>query len=221
LILGAGQLQADVDRTACDVAGVLVIKRHTGGTSVYADPSLLGLDVALPPGHPLVLSDVVESYRWMGEVWIRALGLLGVLGRLVCIRDARTQPRPSAAVESILRLACFGSVSPYEVVVDGRKLVGLSQVRRAGRTLVQAGIYLNFEAATLTRLLMVGDRAVATRELEEVAIGLDEAAGRVIARGEVVEAFSRALHDRLGVIEADGPWTSEEMGYIQRGGSGM
>ena len=69
VILGAGQLAAEVDLEACKAAGIHVVKRHSGGTTVYADPSLLGLDVALPPGHPLVEEDVVESYRWLGEVW--------------------------------------------------------------------------------------------------------------------------------------------------------
>lgn len=217
LILGAGQPQAGVDHNACDLAGVQVIKRHTGGTSVYADPSLFGLDVALPPGHPLVLSDVVESYRWIGEVWVQALSLLGVAGRLVCIEAARAQPRPSREVQSILRLACFGSLSPYEVVVDGRKLVGLSQVRRAGRTLLQCGIYLSFEATTLSRLLLVAERSAAIRDLEEAAIGLNEAAGREVSRDEVVEAFSRTLSDRLGVVQADGAWTAAEIQYIEQG----
>jgi lipoate-protein ligase A len=216
LILGAGQAGTYIDLAACDAARVRVVKRSTGGTAVYADPSLLGLDVALPPGHPLARNDVVESYRWVGEVWVQALGLLGITGRLVTIDEARAQARHSHPVETTLRLACFGSFSPYEVVVEGRKLVGLSQVRRAGRILFQSGIYLRFQADALIRLLVVADRSAAIRDLEHVATGLDSVAGRAISRGEMQEAFSRSLNDCLGVSEVEGIWTAEEFEYIYR-----
>jgi lipoate-protein ligase A len=215
LILGAGQHQAVVDLAACTAAGVRVINRNSGGTSVYADPSMLGLDVALPPHHPLIQDDVVESYRWMGEVWVHALSSLGITGRIVSIEEAHAQPRPSPDVESILRLACFGSLSPYEVVVEGRKIVGLSQVRRAGRTLLQSGIYLTFSAEALSQLLLMSDRPRAAHKLEDVAIGLDQAAGREIRREKIEQAFSRALFDCLGVVEMDGNWTPEEIAYVK------
>jgi lipoate---protein ligase len=214
IILGAGQQASGVDLEACKVAGVRVIKRNSGGASVYADPSLLGLDVALPPLHPLLGEDVVESYRWLGEVWLHALDFLGIAGNLVSIDESRAQRRTSAPEEAILRLACFGTLSPYEVVVDGRKLVGLSQVRRTGRALFQSGVYLTFRAEPLSELLVAADRVTAVRTLERVATGLDVAAGREISRNEVMQAFARALADRVGVVEEDGTWTAEEMEYI-------
>jgi lipoate---protein ligase len=214
IILGAGQRSAVVDLNACKVEGVRVITRNSGGATVYADPSLLGLDIALPPLHPLLGKDVVESYRWLGEVWLVALDFLGITGRLVSVEEARAKRQPSLPEESILRLACFGSLSPYEVVVDGRKLVGLSQVRRNGRALFQSGVYLTFQSRPLTQLLFAADRAAADQALETVATGLDAAAGHEISRGEVMQAFSGALADRLGVVEVDGTWTTEEVEYI-------
>jgi lipoate-protein ligase A len=216
IILGAGQTRLGVDVEACAAAGVRVTKRSSGGTTVYADPALLGLDVALPPRHPLLRDDVVASYRWVGEVWVQTLDLLGVSGHLVSIEEARAQSRLRQPTETILRIACFGSISPYEVLVNGRKLVGLSQVRRAGRVLFQSGIHLRFEANDLTKLLSIPDRALAARQLQEVATDLNSAAGREISRGEIVGAFSIILHDRLGVIESEGEWTAEELAYTNR-----
>jgi lipoate---protein ligase len=216
IIKGAGQTRVDLDLEACSAAGIRVITRSSGGTAVYADPALLGLDVALPPGHPLLRADVVESYRWMGELWIHTLALLGVSGHLVSIEEARAQARPPQPIETILQIACFGSISPYEVLVHGRKLVGLSQVRRAGRALFQSGIYLKFEADALVRLLLLPDRATAARQLEEAATGLHPVAGRTIPRGEIIQAFSTVLHDRLGVVELAGDWTAAEREYVER-----
>ena len=55
-----------------------IYHRRAGGTAVLVGPHLLSLDVVLPPAHPLVLPDIVESYRWLGEAWVKALRSLGI-----------------------------------------------------------------------------------------------------------------------------------------------
>ena len=109
------------------------------------------------------------------------------------IEESRAQRQPSAPEEAILRLACFGSLSPYEVVVEGKKLVGLSQVRRNGRVLMQSGAYLTFEAQSLSQLLFAADRAAAVHSLERVATGLNATAGRDVSRTEIMQAFARVF----------------------------
>jgi lipoate-protein ligase A len=211
IVLGAGQTGVEVDSEACATAGVLVTKRSSGGTAVYADPALVGLDVALPPGHPLNGTDVVESYRWLGEVWVQTLGILGASGRLASVEEARGQARTPGTLATIMHMACFGSISPYEVLVNGQKLVGLSQVRRGGRVLFQSGIYLRFDPDVLTKLLLIPDRNSAARQLRAVATDLNTVANRDIGRSEIVRAFSATLRDRLGVNLAEGSWTQEEL----------
>jgi lipoate---protein ligase len=215
IILGAGQSGMEVDIGACAAAGVHIVKRSSGGTTVYADPALLGLDVALPPGHRLNGADVAESYRWLGEAWVNVLRRFDVSAHLVSIEEARAPSRTTETLESILRLACFGSVSPYEVLVRGRKLIGLSQVRRGGRVLFQSGIYLHFAADVLTTLLQIPDRQSAASELAEVATGLDSITDQDIGRCDIIRAFSDVLSERLGVDAVEGPWTPEELAYGQ------
>jgi lipoate-protein ligase A len=208
LILGAGQSLNQVNRAACEAAGVLLVKRQAGGAAVYAGPGVLGLDVALPPDHPLVLPDVVETYRWLGEVWLAALAPLGVRGRLVSVQEARAQvPGPFA---QFTRMACFGSLSPYEVTLGGRKLVGLAQVRRRGRALLQAGIHLGFDAHGLSSLLASDDPAGLAGALADAAVGLAEVAPGNLAEADVMSAFAQALEQTLEVELEAGDWTEEE-----------
>jgi lipoate---protein ligase len=215
IILGAGQSGVEVDVRACVATGVQIAKRNSGGTTVYADPDLVGLDVALPPGHRLNGTDIVESYRWLGEVWVNTLRRLDVSAQLVSIEEARARARTTETLESILRMACFGSISPYEVLVGGRKLVGLSQVRRGGRVLFQSGIYLHFDADFLTNLLQIPNRHSAASDLAEAATGLDSITSWDVDRSDIIHAFSDVVRERLGVVEVDGPWTSEELAYVQ------
>ena len=113
---------------------------RSGGGVVLGD-SLLLLDLALPAEDPLYPDDVTESYRWLGAVWAAALGALGTAARVVDIAAARADAQ---LLDPLLRRVCFGGTSPYEVVVEQRKIVGLAQVRRRTCALIQAGVYLQF-----------------------------------------------------------------------------
>ncbi len=213
LVLGAGQSLRDVDLPACEEAGVLVVKRQAGGTSVYAASGVLGLDVALPAGHPPITSDVLEAYRWVGHVWADALRQLGVPCRVVEIAEARAAPRWPAAVQRSVQIACFGSLSPYEVVAGSRKLVGLAQVRRRAGTLVQCGIYAHFDADRLSSLLAVPDRPAVVAALQEAAVGLDQVAPPGVTLEEVRNAWEASLSRLHGVRLQPGDWSDEELAH--------
>src|SRR5512146_1117243 len=129
LVIGNGQKPRIADFDACAERDIAIYRRTSGGTAVFVNGDLLSLDVALPTSHPLATSDVVDAYRWMGELWQEALVSLGAAkARALPVEEARSQP--SLAQNDPLRLACYGTLSPWEVVVGRRKLVGLCQVRR-------------------------------------------------------------------------------------------
>ncbi|MGI9539870.1 MAG: lipoate--protein ligase family protein [Miltoncostaeaceae bacterium] len=174
LVLGRSARDPRYDAEACRAEGVEVARRVSGGGPLLWDADLLGLDVALPPGHTLAGTDVVLAYRWLGEAIGRALATVGVEQiRLVEIHEARAAPRDEVAE------ACFGGLSPYEILARERKVVGLSQVRRRTGTLLQAGIALRFDAARLARLM--GRDADFAALLRERAAGLDELGAKVDA----------------------------------------
>jgi len=110
---------------------VQVLLRQSGGGAVLAGPWMLGLSVALPAGHPLARQGLVASYRWLGEAIAQALRQGGV--------DAQAlEPAQRMAVD----WACFGGLSPWEVLARGRKIAGLAQVRRASGVLLVGGVLL-------------------------------------------------------------------------------
>jgi lipoate-protein ligase A len=213
LILGAGQKSEQIDEAAAAALGVQVVRRHAGGTSVFASTSVLGLDVALPTRHRLLDSDIVEAYRWLGQVWVSTLRSIGITTHLVSIAEARDAPPPDPVVAAGMRAACFGSISPYEVTVGGRKLVGLAQVRRRAGGLLSSGIHLDFDAETLARLL--GGDAQLAAALHDAAIGLNEIARGSISTELLISAFNPTLETRLGVHLQPGDWTEEEETLVQ------
>jgi lipoate-protein ligase A len=116
------------------------LRRSTGGGAVSCDDHYLMLDVVLPRGHPLVIDDVGQSYRWLARALQKALEQRGAQLRAVTPREAAALP---IADRAAARLACFAGTGSYELVTaDGRKLIGLAQRRRGGAALLQAGAYI-------------------------------------------------------------------------------
>lgn len=198
LVLGRLARDPDLDRAAIAAAGVAVVRRSSGGGPVLWDRDLLSLDVVLPRGHRLAVDDVVAAYRWLGEAIADALRGLGVAGVEVIgverARRARAHPGPAAD-------ACFGGLSPFEVLAGGRKVVGLSQARRRPGTLLQAGIPLALDAAGLARLM--GRDAAFAAGLAATAAGVRELAPGLSAE-RIVAAVDAAVAERAGVRLVDG-----------------
>jgi lipoate---protein ligase len=207
LVLGFSQKPTVLNQESLVEHPLPVYHRRAGGTAVLAGPQLLSLDVVLPAGHPLILDDIIETYRWFGEAWMQALLALGILTRTVPPDEAHEQKKllklpETSQREALLRRACYGSLSPYEVVVGQRKLVGLDMIRRRVGTLLQAGVLLHWETETLAQLLghSPEEQDILRTGLLERAIGLDTLAGRSISAREVISAFEDVIFTMYGDV---------------------
>ena len=215
LVLGYSQKHELLNLDALAALKLPIYHRRAGGTAVLVGPHLLSLDVALPADSPLVLPDIVESYRWLGEAWIAALARLNIHARMVTIQEAREQrsllkQNETREREALLRRACYGSLSPYEVVVGQHKVVGLDMIRRRAGSLLQAGILLHWETEQLAQLLghTPDEQAILREGLHERAVGIDTLATRSVTAQEVIEAFEQTLlsleDDRDHIITTTG-----------------
>ena len=219
LVLGNGQSPTIADAAALSAHGVTLYKRPSGGTAVLVDAALVSLDLALPHTHPLASSDVVRAYEWIGEIWAEALRSLGAVGaRTLPTAEARAFPQLDRS--DPLRLACYGTLSPWEVVVGAppRKLVGLCQTRRRAGALYQTGVYLRLDSPALADVLALsaGARDMLASGLAHAAIGLDEASGARLEPEAVIAAFERTLTTRLHATLTPAVWLPSELAHADR-----
>jgi lipoate-protein ligase A len=200
LVLGFSQKPGLLNQAALEKLRLPVYHRRAGGTAVLVGPTMLSLDVVLPAGHPLVLPDVVESYRWFGEAWIAALAQLNVEARIVTpieaqgLRTRLKQPE-TRSYELLMMRACYGTLSSYEVVVGQRKVVGLDMIRRRHGSLVQAGLLLQWDSEPLAQLLghTEEEQELLRRGLLERAVGLHSLMGHPANIHAIIAAFERAV----------------------------
>jgi lipoate-protein ligase A len=176
VVVGLGlrhRLASIVDLERCRQAGVEVLDRSAGGGAVLVDEHMLCGAVCVP--IDLISSDLTDSYRWIARY------LLGFMsGRSVDVAEARADVAALRArgdpVSQLLLASCYGALSPHEIVdAEGRKVVGLAQIRRRHAALFQIGILLR-DQSPLADFLNVPDEATREQlraELQRRTVGLD------------------------------------------------
>ncbi|HEY2429799.1 MAG TPA: hypothetical protein VGI06_12765 [Acidimicrobiales bacterium] len=181
LVLGSAQPDADVDAEGAVAAGLEVVRRRSGGSAVVVGPGrLVWADVIVPAGDPLWSDDVGVAPMWLGRCWARALDALGLTGAVV--HEGAMVRGPWSP------LVCFAGTGPGEVLIGGRKIVGISQRRTREAALFQVAVLLAWDPVETTAGLVIDPRAA--DELAGAAVGIDEV---VPTHGRIEDAFAVAL----------------------------
>ena len=125
IVLGSRQTEDVLDVVACRERRVEIARRRSGGGVVLLVPGATEwIDIVVPAGDPRWEDDVRRSMVRIGEGWVEALR--GVVDGELTVHHG---PQVRTAWSE---LVCFAGLAPGEVLVDGVKLVGLSQRRRRG-----------------------------------------------------------------------------------------
>jgi lipoate-protein ligase A len=125
VVLGStGRMAEEIQREACDRAGVAVLRRSSGGGTVLMGPGCLCFSLILDLEKRPELRDIHASYR-------------AILGRL-------------AACLAVEGLAHQGI---SDLAVHGRKVAGNAQRRKRGTLLHHGAILYNFDLPTIAALL--------------------------------------------------------------------
>jgi lipoate-protein ligase A len=148
LVLGSTQPADTADPTALRAAGVELARRRSGGGAVLLVPGEhVWIDVVLPAGDPLWLDDVEASAWWLGEAWAAALrSAAPAVG-------VPTVHRSGVTDRELGRWVCFAAAGPGEVLVSGRKLVGISQRRSRHLARFQCVVHRHLRPTATTSLL--------------------------------------------------------------------
>lgn len=201
VVLGCSQRNTVSAEQALERAGIGVTTRQAGGGAVLVGPWMLSASIVLPHSHPLVASNLTESYRWLGERFASVLRHLGVSAHAINPDEARylQQPSPDAALD----WACYGGFSPWEVVVGRRKILGLAQVRRQTGVLFVAGLLLHHPEWTLLSKVM-GKSPLDADLLARRTTSCAEQLGRALPLAEIVAPLGRALQSVLEIPDNSG-----------------
>ena len=157
-----------------------LVRRPTGGRAVFHEEELTysivsGLDTFSE-------SSIVESYRIISHALIKGLKNLGISAEI-----SSRKKRGSGMVSA----SCFSSPSLYEVLVQGKKVIGSAQKRSKKGLLQQGSILLNLDRERWTTIFNSADNTM---------ISLQEILNRKISSQEVSEALIMAISESIGAL---------------------
>ena len=119
--LGYLQSESDIDAEKCARDGIDIVRRPTGGRAILHSAEFT-YSVTIPPWHPLAKMTILQTYNEISRALALGLRNLGIPAKLARGTGRINPKNPS----------CFSSTSRYELVVDGKKLVGSAQRRKNG-----------------------------------------------------------------------------------------
>ena len=165
--LGRHQPIAEVDTEAIQRLGYEIVRRPTGGRAILHTDEFT-YSVAAAQSEPRVQGGVMDAYLNISNALLAGLRILDVQAD-----KAPASVRAGADVSA----ACFEVPSAYEITVDGRKLMGSAQSRRAGYVLQHGSLPLVGDITRLIDVLMLepAEAEALRQELAARAITLAQA----------------------------------------------
>jgi len=182
--LGYSQdIEAEIDVEKAKKFGWDVVKRPTGGGIVFHNRAEVTYSIITSIDNPILPKGLVPSYKKISEAVVLGLALVGVKSEI------RPQTTDHRALNTGL---CFAYPAEYEIVAQGKKIVGSAQ-KRGKRALLQQGSI--FVADTPAELFSVLKRP---HEAEN-AISVENILKRKTSFNELSEALIRGFGECLSI----------------------
>lgn len=186
-------VEKEVSMDGLKAKGVDLVRRATGGKAVLHDDELTYSVIISEKDLP---GSVLQTYHRLSEALVEGLRTMGVPATLAALehgvtsRDARFR-----------QAACFSAPSWFEVLSEGKKIIGSAQNRKSGVILQHGSIPFNFDAGKLVRCIKTTSPEHAARTesmLRKKAAGVSQILGRAVARDELERHLVAAFRTVLG-----------------------
>ncbi|MGM0419803.1 MAG: lipoate--protein ligase family protein [Bacillota bacterium] len=198
------RLETEIDEDACQQAGIDIVRRLTGGRAILHDKELT-YSITLREDYDLLSSSIVVSYREISEGLVAGLKKLNI--------PVQLKPRGKGKSPQGNSAACFDAPSWYEVILQGRKLIGSAQTRK-NSTILQHGSlpYALDPIKTFKLFNYTSTRArKKARRLFSASSTSLAAAGYEVAPVRLEDALAQGLSDKLNIKLEPAPLTQAEI----------
>ena len=152
-----------------------IVKRPTGGGIVFHNEAEVTYSLVTAIDNPKLPKGLVPSYAKISEAVVYALKSVGVKARIARIQNTEHRTQNTGL--------CFSYPAEYEIVVDGKKIVGSAQ-KRGKRALLQQG-------SIFVRNTANGG--------EQGGVSVKEILGRKVAFDELSSALINGFKVELGI----------------------
>jgi len=199
LSIGYAQPKSDIDFPRLHALGWDWVRRPTGGRAILHTDELT-YSVIAPAADPRVAGGVLESYQRLSAALLAALHTLNL--------NAQSQPDRISTTNQANGAVCFEVPSNYEIVIQGKKIIGSAQARRKNAVLQHGTFPLWGDLTRITEVLSFEDEQsrhrAATRLLSH-ATTAETVLDNRLTWDETAQAFIHGFQSELDLklIPAD------------------
>lgn len=180
--LGHSQIiVSELDQAKANKLGWDVIQRPTGGGIVFHNEAEVTYSLVMAKDDPILPKGLVPAYKKISEAVVIALKNCGVPAK---IRNSQFDIRHSSL--------CFSYPAEYEIVCDGKKIVGSAQKRGRRALLQQGSIFVRSNPPDVYHLLKQAGES-------ENAISVEELLGRKVEFDELKTGLIEGFEEVLGI----------------------
>jgi lipoyl(octanoyl) transferase len=195
-------VRREIDIEGCRRLGIGLIRRPTGGKAVLHDRELTYAVIASPDESHFP-PDILRTYRVISNCLAKGLSGIGIRAEL------KAEGRPSA--EEALRTSCFSTPSRYELLVNGKKLCGSSQMRSHGAFLQHGALLMAFDPlSTCAVMLPHREPERQAARLRDSVTAIGELTGGSMDEPGLSRALREGFEQELGIRFEEGGLTPEE-----------
>jgi lipoate-protein ligase A len=175
-----------VNAEACKRLGFDIVRRITGGRAVLHHQELT-YSIVSRTDNTLFPQDVLGTYKVIAAGLLAGLRNLGIEAEMV----SRSNRRAALVEKKAKDPFCFTSPSWYEILVNGKKIIGSAQRRVSGAFLQHGSILIKRDPALEAAVIPGGGGGAVT--------SICDTLGRDVSRNEVKKAFVIGFGNALGV----------------------
>jgi lipoyl(octanoyl) transferase len=195
-------IQEELDWSVCQSNKIPVIRRITGGRAVLHGRDLT-YSVVAGPSSIFPTKSIQKTFLTISRAFLLSFSYLGLRAEAV-----------ASSPKHVKTPLCFASPSWYEIVCEGRKVIGSAQRRWRDAFLQQGSVLIEFNPLDFYRFFRFPTekhRTMMVRRAGKQAAGLSECARRTVSFQEVQEAMVVGFERALGIVLKPGTLTAQEI----------
>ena len=200
----AVKVEKELNIHHCRQQNIPIVRRITGGGVVFHQCditfSLIFPQDIVPDGE-----SVLDSYKFINQIFILGLKSFGITGNFY---DMSRQKGDMAEGENV----CFIKPTQYDVIYEGKKLVGNAQRRKKNYILNHGSLLFSNDYMKLLPCLNVAN----PEKMTENAITIESIMGKNAGREDVIKSIMEGFVKKLGIIFVQESISPAEQEYAER-----
>lgn len=192
-------VEKELDIHYCQSNGIQIVRRITGGGVVFHKCDIT-FTIVFPENLVPDTGSVLSSYKFINDTFIAGLKNFGIDGGFY---DLSEQSEEKSGGENV----CFIKPTKYDVVYEGKKLVGNAQRRKKGYILNHGSLLFSNDYKKMLPCLKVPN----PEKMAQMATTIESLAGKGTTRQAVIDALVEGLAKKLNVQFVEEKLSSGEL----------